>query len=254
MRTVGRVVGWGLLVSLIIISFIASMPYLSYFQRGLRNGDLQTIESENRSIVYPLRIEPTEFVLSRPQRQIRIISNAKMEYSSADPVYAFSVQALDDESNIVLERAIYLRSTIRYIRGSDKRLLPSAFVRPQTHTIPSTGDSTIIEFRRPITVLRLSEAQLGRGVQGILARVQEQRPVSERQIEVGWQRLAPAEQDEIAAGSPLGHSLLTEAERRKLLVSRWNPVGPSGVEGRDYIQVMLYERTGAKLAPARRSE
>lgn len=254
MRTVGKGLIFGLLISLMTITLIVVTPYFFYWQAVANNSDLNSLSTADRSIVYPLRIKPTEFVLSRPSEQIRILSNGAMRDPNSNVLYALGVQALDEDGNIILDRTFHLRSNIRYVRGSTKLLLPAASIRPRNNLIPSAGDATIIMFPRPVTKILLREVKLGDGVGRILARVQEQRPVSERQIKVGWQRLAPAEKEEISAGSPLGHAMLTEAEKQQLLISRWNPVGPSGVEGRDYLQVMLYERTEHSTALARRSE
>ncbi|MEO7654959.1 MAG: hypothetical protein ABIS23_04655 [Sphingomicrobium sp.] len=201
------------------------------------------------SLVYLLHREATTFVLSKPQDRVRILTNAELQPGGAEPRYGFLVEALDPAGAVVWRRTIYVRSIPLFVRDRLGKLMPHVFLAERGALQPSAADTTLIDFAGPVSAIRISAGKRDPGVGRILARIQEQRPISGRQLEVGWQRLSKGEQAQLTAGSPLGPSLTSEAERQRLLMERWNPVGPAGVEGRDYFQTIIYERPGPTVTP-----
>ncbi|WP_126173417.1 hypothetical protein [Altericroceibacterium xinjiangense] len=250
MRLLGR-----LLLALFVCSVVAALAlgfwarlpdWLSVTpDRGERFKDVVP------SLVYPLRAEPTEFVFSRPQEHVRLLTNADAVPVGPEPTYAYHVEARDEQGRTVVDRNIYLRSVRLYVRGpdgreSEGRLLPHAFTGDESGLVPSGGDAMLIDFERPVSSIRLAQVALGPGVGRILARVQEYRPVSARQLEVGWDRMSADERESLTAGNPLGPDRVGVAEQERILRREWHPVGPSGVRGRDYRLSALYERPGRR--------
>jgi hypothetical protein len=199
------------------------------------------------SLVYALRSKPTRFVFSRPQERVRILTNAELPVGATEKSYGFLVEALDGRGSIIWRREIHVRSVALFVRDERGRLMPHVFMAQQGALQPSAADATMIDFDRPVSAIRFSARGTNPGVARILVRVQEQRPLSSRQVEVGWQRLSEVEQAQLTAGNPIGPAPTSEAERQRLLINGWNPVGPAGVQGRDYVQTVLYERPGATL-------
>lgn len=246
-----RVAGRALLALLFGSIFLIALFALREPIAGARDAlwsDATAAEVSKASIVYALRREPTQFVFSNPQQRVRILTNASVTLAGPRPYYSYEVNAYDSKGRYVSGRTVHLASTRSYVRGDTGRTIPAAFTSGQASTIPSAGDETLLQFDRPISRLTLKVKAVGPGVQGIFARVQEQRPLSKRQLEVGWHRLSAVEKEELASGNPLEPELLTEEEKQGLLLNKWYPVGPAGTPGSDYHQVTLHERSGIKFS------
>lgn len=205
------------------------------------------------SLVYRIDPQPTDFVFSRPQRRVRILTNAQLRRGGVNPYYSVIIEALDSEGETVWRREIHTRSARLFVRNQRGQSVPHAFTSDLKGLVPSAADLALIDFGAPVTAVRLREGKRGSSVAEILGRVQEQRPISERQLEVGWERLSKAEQARLAAGNVLNPALISETERRRLLRERWHPVGPAGVRGQDYVQALLYERLGPVFSSGRGS-
>ncbi|NTZ43985.1 hypothetical protein G7A66_13020 [Altererythrobacter sp. SALINAS58] len=245
MRILGRSLFAAALLGSVGIAIFLLMSQLPSFEA---RSPLTAAKDLDASIVYPLRGQTTEFVFSTPQEQTRILSSADVLPEGTFPSYAYTVEALDGGGRVLWKKDINLRSLRLFVRGPEGLLIPHAFTSADKSTIPSAGDETLIDFGQPVAAIRLREHWRGPHVGRILVRVQEHEPIANRQLKTAWQRLSVAEQEDLAAGSPLGPELLTIEERRQLLINRWKPVGPSGIPGRDYSQIMLYERPGEKIA------
>jgi hypothetical protein len=202
------------------------------------------IEDAKPSLVYALHDKPTTFVLSRPQQVVRILTNADLRPGASFPRYGLTIEGLGAGGKIVWRSSVYARSIRLFVRSSDGRLLPHTFRPRRSDLVTSAADVALFDFGQPVEAVRLTRAPSDPGVGEVLVRVQERRNLSARQLDVGWDRLSSDQRADLTSGNPLGSELTTEEERRRLLVSRWHPVGPSGVDGQDYRQVLLYERTG----------
>lgn len=234
--------------------FLLALSLVLLLRAGLASAGLTPSETgpsfgaAEPSLVYALQRDGTKFVLSKPQDRVRILTNAELRPGAVEPRYGFLVEALDQAGAVVWRRTIYVRSIPLFVRNRRGKLLPHVFLAERGALQPSAADITLIDFPGPVSAIRMSAGKRDPGVGRILARIQDQRPISGRQLEVGWQRLSKGEQAQLTAGNPLGPSLTSEAERQRLLVGRWNPVGPAGVEGRDYFQTIIYERPGPAVA------
>ena len=249
MRILGRVIF--ALVLLVLAGAGAALLVRAFPEAEFSGLQGETTRDLDGSIVYPLRREATEFVFSQPQQRARILTSAGLMPNRDLPYYAYEIEGLNEAGQVVWKKTIHLRSLRLFVRGPRGRLIPHAFTSDERTLVPSASDTILLDFGRPISAVRLREYRLGAGVGRILARVQERRPVPQRDLQIGWQRLSDEEQEELAAGSALDPALLTGPEKRALLIRRWNPVGPSGIRGRNYLQTMLYELPGEKIpAPA----
>lgn len=248
MRLAGRLLFSGLLLAALVLLVLGVRAGLA--ATGLTTPAAGRAGKEAQpSLVYALRREPTSFVFSRPQERVRILTNAELRPGVTEPRYGFVVEALDARGASVWRRAVHVRTIPLFVRGRRGRLVPHVFLAEPGALRVSASDATLIDFGRPVSAVRLRVGSQDASVGRTFARVHEQRPVSRSQLQVGWQRLSEAEQAQLTAGNPLGPVLTGEAERRQLLIQRWNPLGPSGVHGRDYVQTILYERPGPVLAP-----
>ncbi len=247
MRLAGRILFGMVLLALGIVLVLLA-------RAGLASAELTTpalgpaYGDARSSLIYPLRSEPTAFVFSRPQQRVRILTNAELRAGMSEPRYGFLIEALDPAGEVVWQREIYARSIPLFVRDRREQLVPHVFLTEKGSLTLSAADVTLVDFGTPVSAIRLTSRATDRGSGRILARVQEQRPLSRRQMEVGWLRLSEEERAQLTAGNPLGPGLTSHAERQRLLAERWMPVGPSGIEGRDYLQTVLYERNGPAVA------
>lgn len=240
-----RVIGRLLTVALLLGSAAVLIVWLAAaVSKALppANSDAVDYRLTDSSFVYPLAPDRTvTFRFSRPQSSARLITHADLQPGAPGAAYSLVVHALDPGGRTVMRREIFLRSIVLYSRASNGRIVPQTFYADSSFT-PTASDITLIEFERPVAELRLQPGNFEPGVARLVARVQEQRPISERQLQAGWQRLSPREQSRIAEGNAFPPDMLTAEERRNLLINRWYPVGPTGVQGFDYQRTILYER------------
>lgn len=247
MRPAGRVLFGTVLLALVFILVLL-------LRAGLTSVGMTTpasganYDDAQPSLIYQLRRKPTAFVFSRPQELVRILTNAEFRPGVSEPRYGFLIEALDDAGVVVWKREIFARSIPLFVRDSRERLVPHVFLTEGGALTLSAADVTLVDFGMPVREIHLTSRGTDGALGRILARVQEQRPLSKRQMEIGWLRLSEDERAQLTAGSPLGPWLTSHAERQRLFAQRWLPVGPSGIEGRDYLQTVLYERNGPAVA------
>lgn len=253
MRIAGRLLFAALILALGAFLFVFARASFAQLRRDARPAARVYGEAQP-SLVYRLRQRPTLFVFTRPQQRVRLLTNSELRKRTTDPHYSVIVEAIGENGEVVWRRDIHARTVQLFVRRSNGRRVPHAFTPQRDGLVASAGDDTLIDFAQPVSAVLLREGTRAPGVETILARVQEQRPISQRQLQVGWQRLTRAEQEQFAAGNPLGSAFVSADERRRMLISRWHPVGPAGVEGRNYIQTTLYERPGALVRAAARGE
>jgi len=253
MRVAGRLLFAALVLTLGVFLFLLARASLARLRHDERSAARSYGEAQP-SLVYALGPRPTLFVFTRPQQQVRLLTNAELYKRTRDPHYSVIVEALNGDRQIVWRRDIHARTVGFMVRLSNGRLVPRAFTPELDGLVSSAGDESLIDFPRPVAAVRLIEGVRAPGVSKILARVQEQRPLSNRQLQVGWQRLTRSEQELLTEGNPLASALVGADERRRLLIRRWHPVGPAGVDGRDYHQTTLYERPGALVRAVDRGE
>lgn len=247
-----RIAGRALFAAAVVLAAVLALVWLLPAIGGAFQQRLSPprITDADRSIGYGLSDRPTTFVFSRPQQMVRVITNAELSRAAAFPRYGILVEAIGTDNQVVSNQRIYARSIQLFVRGARKHLVARTFMLPNEGARLSAGDIAVIDYGQPVAAVRLTVAESDPEVGGIFARVQEQRPVSPRQLAVGWDRISESEREELAAGSALPPALIGERAQRRLLLARWHPVGPAGVLGQDYDQVVLYERAGAVVASA----
>jgi hypothetical protein len=244
MRIAGRLLFAALVIALCTILLLVARTWIANLRHDARPAARAYGEAQP-SLVYILQPQPTLFMFSRPQQRVRVLTNSELRRHAKDTHYSVIVEAISATGDVVWRRDIHARTVRLFVRRPNGKLVPHAFTPQRDGLVASAGDETLIDFAQPVVGLRLREGMRARGVASILARVQEHRPISERQLQVGWQRLTRVQQEQLSAGNPLGPALVNSEERRRLLMGRWHPVGPAGVEGRNYVQTTLYERLGA---------
>ncbi len=77
-------------------------------------------------------------------------------------------------------------------------------------------------------------------------------PASGANAAYAWTRSTEEKKDRLARGSVYPHELLSDFEKRNLLNSQWDPLGPVGIENKDYFSRRVYvanETEGERVEP-----
>jgi hypothetical protein len=245
LSSIGRLV----IIALILIPIVGVG---GYYRRDLQRVFAGTAPAAHggggvakRVIVYRLDTQrPTVFRFSNPAKLVRILTqpvllNRSPRAGEAWP-YAIKAELIAADGSIIAEhevhsQAIYLDSKGQ-LSGSQRFFRNSA-------NIVAVADEVSIASDRPAAILRITLAQSDKSIADIDVRVYEQRPITVSAAESAFYRLSPGDQNRTARPNAFPPTMLTRDERVNLAMNQWYPIGPQGVEGRDYQMLVAYERT-----------
>lgn len=196
-----------------------------------------------RLITYRLDpLRPTVFRFSQPLAELRMITQPVLSPAAVQPgkhwIYGVRVDLLDASGSMIETVTIHARSTILEPDGA--RRGPERYYRGATDLVAS-GDEFHVGGSRPVAAIRVLAGKADPGVVAIDLRVSEQRPLIDSAAESAFARASPVERERLAAANAFPPELLTRAERMAIARNQWRPVGPVGIEGRDYVSQVLYE-------------
>jgi hypothetical protein len=199
-----------------------------------------------RLIIYRLdAIRPTTFRFTQPVRQARIITHPILTAGSAGNgeswAYAVRAELLDGQGEIIAQREVYSRTTL--LRPDGSRRGPYRFYRGSTEII-ALSDEVRIAAAQPFSAIRLTAAKLSPDLVAIDVRISERRPLLASAAATAFVRYSPDDQERLASPNAFPPELLTAAERSNIAINQWRPVGPTGIDGRDYRMRVLYEVEG----------
>jgi hypothetical protein len=196
-----------------------------------------------RLIIYRLDpARPTVFRFSQPVSQARIISNPVIQAGKVAPgkgwSYAYKAELLGAAGQVVETRLVNAHAIL--FEHDGKRRGAFRFFRGSSDHV-ALGDEVRIASQQPFFALRLTRASADRDVVAVDVRVSERRPLIAIAAESAFVRFSPDDRERLAAANAFPPALLTREERINLALNQWRPVGPVGVEGRDYVTAVLYE-------------
>lgn len=193
--------------------------------------------------------------------RVRLVSNANLydlakaaARRSADPRtrwrYALEIEVLDAGGQVLLRRVHHHRTDIAELRLGDGRIVTPAFYLNAAFT-PMEGVVVTLNLAGlpQAARLRVRAAEQDADIADIAVRTYFPEPASDRDAEHQWQRLSERQKTAFAKGSVYAHELLTEAERRNLLLNQWQPAGPQGAQGNDFAARDLYVLRDVEAEP-----
>lgn len=215
--------------------------------RGEANLSVERATFARRLIVY--RLDParqTTFRFTNPVRLARIIPHPILAAGSAGKgeswTYAVRVELLDGQGGVMARREIHSRTTLL---GSDgERRGPRRYYRDSNELI-ALSDEVRIASTRPFAAIRLTSAGLGHDLVAIDVRLSERRPLLTSSADSAFLRYSLDDKTRLASPNAFPPELLTAAERSNIAINQWRPVGPTGIDGRDYLMRVLYEEKAA---------
>ena len=134
----------------------------------------------------------------------------------------------------LLERDGSRRRPLRVYRGSDEIVAPS--------------DEARVTHSRPFAAVRLVSGSGDPDIVAIDVRVSERRPLIESVAATAFHRFSQDDKARLSLPNAFPPALLTAAERSNIAINQWRPVGPTGIDGRDYRMRVLYEEEGGSGA------
>ena len=218
-------------------------PELADYLAGARGSTIGDTRIASRSIVY--RIDghgPVDFTFSQPVDLVKVIAQPSVRPEMHDVaggvVYGFRVDLLDTEGQVIKQHDIYLHADSpdeTYASGTRWR-----FFRNRPELIAAQDEVLVASDPRAASA-RFSALPSDDGVVGVDLRVYEQRPFLGQQAIDAFRRRSAAEQADLAAANAFPPDMLTVEEMNHIGRNQWRPVGPTGIAGRDYLALVLYE-------------
>jgi hypothetical protein len=221
-------------------------PELAAWARGDLAVPSQATRIARRSIVYRLDAQrATTFRFTQPVSLARLVFQPELARRALGPgvqrAYAIKVELLD-RSGAVMDRHEIWSSAMPFGANGQRRGA-FRFYREKGQAPGEIGpdDEVRIASRLPFAAIRVRAGPADPGVLAVDMRLYEQLPLLEQEAEFAFFRLSPADQQTLSESSAFPPAMLTREERIALARNQWRPVGPTGIEGRDYAMKVLYE-------------
>ncbi len=200
------------------------------------------LEGATRTITYVLSDNWLEFPISTFHTEVRITTNANFRPAAAKtsvlPLrtrYAFDyVLVMNDGSESDVQQFHEIATL------TDEAMAALTYI--DTDALPAFSRTMQIPTRGTIRAIRLRMSETNPLHADVTARLNSKEPIPERETSFRWQRLTSAQQATLYSGSVYPSEYASPSERAALTSSRWVPVGPEGIDGRNYFSRILYNR------------
>ena len=226
--------------------WVWALPMARYVVAA-QDSTQEDLRISNRVLAYRLGEDrPLRFVFSQPADEVRLRTHAAV--GPAAPLvdgarYGLLVTLFDAQGEQIAQ---FSQS---FLAGRVDGLLPDGrarrFYRAGDLQIWG-GDQIVIANPQPFVSVEIALSHSEDLIEAIDLRAYERRPVMAGEERAIFLKRNAAERRALTAFSPFPADMLTEDELRNLARNLWRPVGPVGVEGRDYDAVVIYaaERGG----------
>ena len=240
--TVLMLIGWWLLQTTPLTRWLATA--------NVSGLPVELLENARRSSAYAVPGEQwLTFSLLPGGGRLRLLTNAQLPLDAVDlgrpePVkwtYALQYRVLDGQDRVLSNETLQLESVIGIIEQTDGERLRALYQAPGGSAVTEGRLVYLAEPGDSAARIQLRLAPLTAPVRGVIARLYQREQIPEHQLGYQWQRLSSADKARLGEASVHGPARLSDRERRALLRRRWQPLAPSGIEGRDYQRVTLYQ-------------
>jgi hypothetical protein len=225
-------------------SWLYAPSFVQYLIEA-RNSTVQLAKFDSRSLVYRMEMDrPISFTYSHPVDLTKIIVQPSVREDlrglEEGFVYGLHIRLFDSEGALIDERDKYLfsRSPNEVFASGDVW----RFFRDRPEVVAGQ-DELLIESDPRAAMIEFSVIEPQEGIVGVELRVYEHRPFMESQSRSTFNRRSDSEQRALAGANAFPPDLLTDEEVANLTRNMWRPVGPNGIDGRDYTALVLYEGT-----------
>lgn len=201
----------------------------------------------------------TTFTLPGRLSSLRFLTHPDVPASHA-PVagetfrYGFELEVLDEDGQVLRREQPFFRTELVTYRDDIDGAEVTARRYSDDRSLPLAVDRLILELEdlpraRQVRVRTLS---MDGGLTAVNIRVYRPRPYNESNVSALWERLPLSEKRALSVGYVYPPDLLTLTEKESILSHRWQPFGPIGIEGRDYVSrtLEIYDPPGRRVVEA----
>lgn len=190
----------------------------------------------------------TDFPLAGTPSGVRLVTNAGVAAAASSGPgtaygYAIRYQVVGGSGEVLQDRTYHQRTRITRFKDPEgvRGEYTAAFYIGEP-LVPADGRALTIDLEGldGPSQLRVKLARRDSLVHDVVVRASHRERVPAHRLGNLWKRLSEEQKVALARGNVYSHDLLSESEVENLLRERWRPLGPSGVEGRDYVQRKLY--------------
>ena len=242
---------------------VQQLDPFALFGRDRDAWKLELVPQAGISVIYVAdKTRWLNFPVAPGANRIRILSNANLYHldearraRAADPGrrwhYALEIEVLDARGTVLLHRVHHHRTDLSELVLPDGRHVPPAFYLNEPLT-PISGVPIVLNLAGlpQAERLRIRSAQADPDVADIAVRAYYPETTRADRALLTWQRLSERQKNALARGSVYAHELLTEDERRNLILNQWQPAGPQGARGEDFTARELYVLRDIEAEPA----
>jgi hypothetical protein len=198
-----------------------------------------------RLITYRLKPKTSvTFTFSRPLTLFRVLSCAAIAPGVGEAQggwsYGYAVETLDSTGKTIAKHEVHSRTVVHDRENQEEEKI--RFYRGAATAI-TIDDNALIASKTPVAMVRLSLLPSDPGIIGIDARVYERHSFVGSSALAAFRRRSPEEQAELSHANAFPADLLTPAEMSNIARNQWRPVGPVGIEGQDYMMLVMYEQS-----------
>lgn len=249
-RYLRLVCGWALAIALLTISAPWLWSTLQIQWARLFSGvPLTMADTLDNSLVYTVkRGQSLTFALTEESALLRIISNAHIAATSSPALdtdwrYGIRYQFLQADGEVLREGVYWQLSRLPVAKTEQGEPDYGEFYLHDKQIMPLADRSAIFAWHdlKKAVLLRLS-FDTGPKIDEIAFRAYVPNKISGARLATEWLRMSEQQQDELAQGSVYPATLLSEYEKQNLLKHHWRPLGPQGIDGKDYVSGTLYTR------------
>lgn len=199
------------------------------------------------SLVYPIKPKQwLKFALPEESLQLRIITNAHIQRSEtitpdSSWIYALHYELLDKKGAVLAKGLYHQHSRLTTYKDAEGELMNGNYYSSK-EVVPLDGRLILLGLQamQDVAFLRVSLEAVNPAIVETAVRVYVPSKISEHQVATSWLRMSQAQKDNLAKNSIYPAVLLSVAEQTNLLKHQWQPVGPMGIEGKNYQTLTLY--------------
>ncbi|NOT10432.1 MAG: hypothetical protein HOP23_01115 [Methylococcaceae bacterium] len=226
------------------VFFVTSQAWLRYFQ----SSNLSTLPTSiNTSKVYTIRPKQwLQFAIPEGSQKLRIITNAHIDHTpstspAAEWQYALHYQTLRKDGSIIEDSVYYHNAHLTAYKGEKGNIFYGNYYADSSF-IPLDGRLTLLGMQslKETAFLRLSLETDNADIIETAVRVYAPAKVADHKLGKLWFRMSQVQKDYLVNASVYPSTLLSETEKINFLKNQWTPVGPLGIEGKNYRSQTLY--------------
>lgn len=241
----------GLMVMGLAVGVWMGAPTIADFVWATQRDERDQITPNNRTLVYRLQDgRTTRFVFSQPSTIARVLSTPAIDKAVWDDgqhwSYGFRATLRDSADNVVAAHDIFSRSANP--ANLDEPLNIVRFTRGDASGI-GTQDQSVIASDTPFVTMDIVPLPSNDDVNAIYIRAYERRPFLGRAAALAaYRRRSDDERQVLTRVNAFPERFISDDERQNSVINQWRPLGPSGISGRDYDVLVMYQGKRDKAA------